>query len=125
MRLQAKDHVTDETVRLAAEAAASAEERESPYWAITMKYFHLWALQLAGRIDEAIVEFPKFLAYCDRNPAERSGTYLLSAYKWMLYDARLFPQVSKATIEGLMRDFEERMRREGLSLRPLHQARMN
>lgn len=125
MRLKAEDPATGETVRMAAEVAASAEEEESPYWAITMKYFYLSALQSAGRIDEAMMEFPKFLSYYDRNPGGNEDIHLLTAYKWVLYDARLFPQISKEKIKGLMSDFEGRLRRAGRSLRPLHQAQMN
>ena len=125
LRIKAEDPATDETVQLAGEVAASAEGRETPYWVITLKYFHLSALQGAGRIDDAMVEFPKLLAYCDQHPGEDTGNYLLTVYKWMVYNARLFPHVSKGQLESLMRDFEGRLRREGLSLRPLHQARMN
>lgn len=125
MRLKAEDPPTEETVRMTAEVAAAAEGRETPYWIITMKYFHLSTLQMAGRIDEAMVEFPKLLSYCDGHPGEDKGNLLLTVYKWMVYNARLFPQVSKERIEGLMRDFEARLRRQGLSLRPLHQARMD
>jgi hypothetical protein len=125
MRLNDEDPPSDDTVNLAAETAAAAKELETPYWVITMKYFHLAALQAAGRIFDVMVEFPMFLSYCDQHPNEDKGHYLLTVYKWMLFYARLFPHVSKAKIEGLMRDFDARMRRAGLSLRPLYQARMN
>ena len=123
--LKAEDPPTDKTVELAAEVAKLAEVSETPRWVITMKYFHLSALQGAGRILEAIVEFPKFRAYCDLHPGVDEGHLLLTVHKWMLYNTRLFPTIPKAAIEADMQDFEGRLWREGLSLRPLHQARMN
>ena len=125
MLLKAQDPPTDETVELVGEVAKLAEVSETPRWVITMKYFHLSALQGAGRIFDAIVEFPKFRAYCDLHPGVDEGYLLLTVHKWMLYNTRLFPTIPKAAIEADMQDFEGRLRREGLSLRPLHQARMN
>lgn len=124
-RLRDEDPPTAETIQFARDVAAAAEGRETPYWVIALKYFYLSALQGAGHIDEAMVVFLHFRLYCDRHPGEDTGNYLLIVYKWMVYNARLFPKVSKSELESLMQDFEARLRREGLSLRPLHQARMD
>lgn len=124
-RLRDENAPSDETVTMGAELVAWAEEQGQTSRVIPFRYFHLQALQSAGRIDESMVEFPKLLSYCDRHPDDDEGHYGLTAYKWMVYNARKFPQVTKRQIEAMLLDFEARLRRAGLSLRPAHHARMD
>lgn len=123
-RIRMENPPSDETVALGAELVAMAEEEGAPSSVITYRYFHLQALLGAGRMDEALVDFPKLLSYSDRHPDEDNSHFALTAYKWMVNNARRFPQVTKAQIESMLLDFEARVRREGLSLRPAHHARM-
>jgi tetratricopeptide (TPR) repeat protein len=124
-RVRDENPPSDETVALGAEVVALAEEQGASSQVIAFRYFHLQALLGAGRMDEAMVAFPKLLSYGDRHPNDDNAHYALTAYKWMVYNARQFPQVTKAQVESMLQDFETRVRREGLSLRPAHHARMD
>lgn len=124
-RLWHENPPSDETVALGAELAALAEGLGPPSRVIAFRYYHIKALQGAGRMDEALVEFPRLLSYSDRHPDDDGGHLALTAYKWMVNNAWKFPQVAKAQVEEMLLDFETRLRRRGFSLRPAHHARMD
>ncbi len=124
-RVRDENPPSDETITLGAELVAWADEHSKPSHVIAYRYFYLQALQGAGRVDESMVEFPRLLSYSDLHPADDGGHYALTAYKWMVYNAWKFPQVTRGQIEAMMLDFEARLLRMGLSLRPAHHARMD
>jgi len=111
------------------EAVRIADTLEDVRLAYRLRDDLLQAATFAGRHDVAIVAFSWCLAQFDRDPSIASAHDLLWKYKWVVNNARQFPEISRARLFELLGDMERRHREYGSTLhaywllkRSLHQS---
>jgi hypothetical protein len=81
------------------------------------------AAEHTGADERALVAFSWCLAQFDRQPERYSAYTLLWHYKWILENARDFPQLSFAQLQRMEDDMESRAARLGWNARPVHYFR--
>jgi hypothetical protein len=81
------------------------------------------AAMSAGQPDVMLVAFSWCLSQCDRDPQQFDEEGLLWEYKWIVEEVPIFPQVSRAQIDDMLRDMEKRYTKVGSSLHAVHQLR--
>ena len=73
--------------------------------------------------DRFFVHFAWMVARHDEEPARYTTHTILWHYKWAIESCLLDPNVSAARVDGLLDDFERRLREAGHSLRTVHHMR--
>lgn len=111
------------------EAVRIADTLEDVRLAYRIRDDLMQAATFAGRHDVAIVTFSWCLAQYDRDRSVAPAYELLWKYKWVVNNARQFPEISRARLFELLDDMERRHREYGSSLhafwllkRSLHQS---
>jgi hypothetical protein len=77
-----------------------------------------------GMPERSMPVFAWCLQQCDENPQQFDEVEMLWEFKWILSNLKTFANVSMQSILGLELDFERRLSKNGYSLRPLHELRM-
>jgi hypothetical protein len=76
-----------------------------------------------GCAEKSLVHFSWRLAQCDRDPERYDEMGLLWEYKWVANALPRFPQITQRQMVEMLDDMEERYRRLGVGLRPIHHQR--
>lgn len=79
----------------------------------------LYAAMMAGRGELLLVHYPWCLAQFDKDPDRFDEYDLLWCFKWVLWGALKFPQISLEQLDGLYADMTRRYRRYGAGRRVL------
>lgn len=81
------------------------------------------AATFSGSPEKAVVAFTWNLAQLDRGAVDRPESESLWNYKYIINKITEFPQISRDQILGALADFERRVERSGLGMRPVHKVR--
>tara|TARA_R110002072_G_scaffold51190_5_gene137057 strand:+ start:21 stop:1115 length:1095 start_codon:yes stop_codon:yes gene_type:complete len=112
-----------EQVGLIEEAIRLADLRQDEDLGFEARVQLIEAGTFAGYPEQVMVAFSWCLARCDKDSERFDERGLLWQYKWVALHLPNFPQVPRAKIEGVFQDMEERYRRAGRNLRPIHKLR--
>lgn len=112
-----------EQVGLIEEAIRLADLRQDEDLGFEARVSLIEAATFAGYPEQVMVAFSWCLARCDKDSERFDERGLLWQYKWVALHLPNFPQVPRAKIEGVFSDMEERYRRAGRNLRPIHKLR--
>ena len=119
----------------AEEAVRLADQRGLPGEAYEARLHVVEAGVFGGFPEKALVAFTWCASKTASDPETFPETHaaiegpfltnvdLLWAYKWMTMQIPWYPQLTRAQIDQTFEDMEERYRRHGLSLRPVHMQR--
>jgi hypothetical protein len=107
-------------VEAAVREADAAGDADAAYRARTEL---IRAAEHTGADERALVAFSWCLAQFDRQPDRYSAHTLLWHYKWILENARDFPQLSFPQLQRMEDDMESRAARLGWNARPVHYFR--
>lgn len=107
-------------VEAAVREADAAGDADAGYHARTEL---IQAAEHTGADERALVAFSWCLAQFDRQPERYSAYTLLWHYKWILENARDFPQLSFPQLQRMEEDMESRAARLGWNARPVHYFR--
>ena len=106
-------------VALLEEAVLRADEAQDETLAFSARMALVVAAQFSGMENVAIAAFAWCLAKSDRDREKFPESNLLWRYKWILGNVTSFPDVSIRQIAKMEDDLEERLLRNGYSLRPV------
>ncbi|MBL4844665.1 MAG: hypothetical protein JKY65_03995, partial [Planctomycetes bacterium] len=112
-----------EQVALIEEAIKLADLRQDEGLGFDARVALIEAGTFAGYPERVLVAFSWCLARCDKDAERYDERSLLWQYKWVALHLPNFPQVPRARIEGVFSDMEDRYRRSGRNLRPVHKLR--
>jgi tetratricopeptide (TPR) repeat protein len=115
--MKASDHDDgDEAIALAEEAVIKADLSGEFSIQFYAREQLVRAATFGGEPEKALVAFSWLIAHFNQRPEAVSEWSILWKYKWILNEVYEFPHLSKARIEEMMRDFEDRSIRAGFGL---------